>query len=146
MLLGEKKCHTVKALAVSNTQRLLLYLSECWVGKTHDYRMLLEEFPPAEPWFTKFRLRVDLGFIGIEKDYRCKELFIPHKKPKKKELTPEQKAENKVLASQRIVVEHALAGLKRYRILSDRLRMHNLTIYNVTLGVCAGLWNYYLST
>lgn len=81
----------------------------------------------------------------MEKDYSCQELAIPHKKPRKKELTPEQKAENKVLASQRIVVEHALAGLKRYRILSDRLRMHDLKLYDVILGVCAGLWNFYLS-
>ena len=107
--------------------------------------MLLEEFPPTEEWFTKFSLRVDLGFLGIAKDYQCNELFIPHKKPKKQELTPEQKEENRGLASKRIRVEHALAGLKRYRILSDRLRMHNLTTYNVILGVCAGLWNYYLS-
>ena len=107
--------------------------------------MLLEEFPPGERWFAAFRLRVDLGFLGIEKDFVCKELFIPHKKPPKKELTLEQKAENKLLASKRIVVEHALAGLKRYRILSDRLRMHDLQLYDVILGVCAGLWNFYLS-
>ena len=107
--------------------------------------MLLEEFPPEEHWFAEFRLRVDLGFLGIEKDFICKELFIPHKKPKKKELTLEQKAENKLLASKRIVVEHALAGLKRYRILSDRLRLHDLELYDVILGVCAGLWNFYLS-
>ena len=58
---------------------------------------------------------------------------------------PGTKAENKILASKRIVVEHALAGLKRYRILSDRLRMHDLGFYDVILGVCAGLWNFYLS-
>jgi hypothetical protein len=88
---------------------------------------------------------VDLGFLGIATDYECKEVLIPHKKPRKQELTLEQKAENKVLASERIVVEHAHAGLKRYRILSDRLRMHNLVLYDVVLGVCAGLWNFYLS-
>jgi hypothetical protein len=115
------------------------------VGKTHDYRMFQVEFPPAQPWFEHFRLRVDLGFLGLANDYVCKELLIPHKKPRKQELTPEQKAENKVLASQRIVVEHAHAGLKRYRILSDRLRMHNFVLYDVVLGVCAGLWNFYLS-
>jgi len=74
------------------------------------------EFPPAENWFAEFQVRVDLGFIGIDKDYVCKELLIPHKKPKKQELTPEQKAENKLLASERIVVEHSIAGLKRYRL------------------------------
>ena len=103
------------------------------------------EFPPAANWFADFRVRVDLGFLGIEKDDICKDLLIPHKKPQKQELTPEQKAENKLLASERVVVEPSIAGLKRYRILSDRLRMHDLDLYNVTLGVCAGLWNFRLS-
>jgi hypothetical protein len=132
-------------VTLSNATRKLLYLSPCWVGKTHDYRMFQVEFPPEQPWFEQFRLRVDLGFLGIATDYKCKEVLIPHKKPRKQELTPEQKAENKVLASERIVVEHAHAGLKRYRILSDRLRMHNLELYDGVLGVCAGLWNFYLS-
>ncbi len=97
-------------------------------------------------WSLKAGLTCDLlGFVGIEKDYSGKELFSPHKKPKKKELTLEQKVDNKVLASKRIVVEHVRAGLKRYHILSDRLRMHNLTTYKVTLGVGAGRWNCYLS-
>lgn len=107
--------------------------------------MLLEEFPPEENWFEEFRVQVDLGFFGIEKDYACKELSIPHKKPKKKELATEQKVENKLLASKRVRVEHALAGLKRYRILSDRLRMQDFKFYDVILGICAGLWNFYLS-
>ena len=107
--------------------------------------MFQSEFPPAQPWFERFRLRVDLGFLGIEKDDVGKEILIPHKKPRKPELTSAQKAENQVLASQRIVVEHAHAGLKRYRILADRLRMHNFVLSDVVLGVCAGLWNFYLS-
>ncbi len=135
----------MKALALTNPQRVILYVSACWVGKTHDYRMLLEEFPSNERWFEEFQVRVDLGFFGMEKDFVCKELSIPNKKPKKQELTSEQKAENKLLASKRIAVEHALAGLKRYRILSDRLRIHDFEFYDVILSVCAGLWNFYLS-
>lgn len=107
--------------------------------------MFREEFPPEQNWFADFCVRVDLGFLGFEQDYVCKELLIPHKKPKKQELTQTQKEENKVLASKRIVVEHAIAGMKRYRILADRLRMHDLELYDVILGVCAGLWNFYLS-
>ena len=132
-------------MTLSPPARKLRYVSPCWVGKTHDYRMFQGEFPPAQPWFEPFRLRVDLGFLGIATDYKCKEVLIPHKKPRKQDLTPEQKAENKVLASRRIVVEHAHAGLNRYRILSDRLRMHNFVLYDVVLGGCAGLWNFYLS-
>ncbi len=133
-------------MTLSTPARKLLYLSPCWVGKIHDYRMFQSEFPPEQPWFERFCLRVDLGFLGMAKDYVCKEILIPHKKPRKQELTPVQKEENQRLASQRIVVEHAHAGLKRYRILADRLRMHDFALYDVVLGVCAGLWNFYLSS
>jgi hypothetical protein len=145
MLLWEKKCHTLKELMVTNPQRYILFLSNCWVGRTHDYRLIKEEFAPTQTWFTEFELHVDLGFFGIEKDYEIKRLSIPHKKPKKKELTTEQKAENKSRASERVRVEHSIAGLKRYRILSDRLRMHDLDLYNDVLGICAGLWNFRLN-
>jgi DDE superfamily endonuclease len=129
---------------LSNPQRRVLYVSRCRVGKTHDYRMFKAEFPPAQAWFKNFRVRVDLGFLGLEKDYVCKELSVPHKKKKKQELSSAQKDKNKLLASERIFVEHAIGGMKRYRILSDRLRVHDVELYNDILGVCAGLWNFYL--
>ncbi len=129
---------------MSNPAKRILYLSECWVGKTQDYGMFQREFPPGQAWFTELRVRLDFGVVGFDKDYKCKELFIPHKKPKQQELTPEQKAENKVRAGERIVVEHSIAGLKRYRILSDRLRCPERDLYNQVLGLCAGLWNFKL--
>lgn len=132
-------------MVLSNAQRLILYLSLCWVGKTHDYGMFKAEFPPEKNWFEKHRVRVDLGFLGLEKDYSCKELFIPHKKKKKQELSAEQKEENKSFAKERIAVEHAIGGMKRYRILSERLRVHDVELHDVILGVCAGLWNFYLT-
>jgi hypothetical protein len=135
----------VKALNLCNPDKRILYLSNCWVGKTHDYAMFKMEFPPGQPWFVNLNVRLDLGFVGFEKKYECKKLFLPHKKPKKQELTSEQKAENKQLASERVIVEHSIAGLKRYRILSDRLRMHDLNLYNQVLGICAGLWSFRLS-
>lgn len=107
--------------------------------------MFKQEFPPEQSWFADLNVRLDLGFVGFDKDYACKQLYLPHKKPRKQELTPEQKAENKLLAGERIVVEHSIAGLKRYRILADRLRMHDLDLYNQVLGICAGLWNFRLS-
>jgi len=135
----------VKVVILSNPQQKVLYVSPCWVGKTHDYRMFREEFPPTENWFERFRLRVDLGFLGLEKDYQCQELFLPHKKKKQQELSAKQKEENRQRASERIFVEQAIGGMKRYRILSDRLRLHDLELYNTILGVCAGLWNFYLT-
>jgi len=50
------------------------------------------------------------------------------------------------MASERIKIEQSISGLKRYRILSERLRIQSLDFYDKILGVCAGLWNFYLSS
>ena len=68
--------------------------------------MFKEEFPPEQDWFKNHCVRVDLGFLGIEKDYAFKELLLPNKKKKNQELSLEQKSENKSLASERIVIAH----------------------------------------
>ena len=107
--------------------------------------MFKQEFPPDQDWFKEFRVRVDLGFLGMDKDYTCQELFLPNKKKKKQDLSPEEKEENRQMASERIRIEHAIGGMKRYRILSDRLRVQDVRLYNTVLGVCAGLWNFYLT-
>lgn len=114
-------------------------------GKTHDYRMLKEEFPPSTNWFKNFSIRLDLGHLGFEKDYVCKSVYLPAKAKKTVPLTTIQKASNRELSSQRIGIEHSISGLKRYRIWSDRLRVHDIEGHDSTLEVCAGLWNFYLS-
>ena len=111
----------------------------------HDFKLLKIEFPPEQEWFKSFKVRVDLGYLGMAKEYECKSLSIPHKKPKKQELSALEKLENRSFAEERVPVEHAIGGMKRYRILSDRLRMHDFGLYDVVLEVCAGLWNFQLS-
>ncbi|MSP27795.1 MAG: hypothetical protein EXR80_05000 [Methylococcales bacterium] len=51
------------------------------------------------------------------------------------------KSQNKQIASVRIKVEHSIGSMKRYRILSDRLRTRFIDLYDDMLGLCAGLWN-----
>ena len=142
---GKKKGHTVKSLIISTLDRYIHYVSYCWVGKTHDFTVLKEEFPPEENWFDPFIIRIDLGYQGFEKEYPDVEIYIPNKKPKGGELTAEQKEENKKLARQRIKIEHAIGGMKRYDILSNVCRIHSWKIYNDILAVTAGLWNYFIS-
>ena len=132
-------------MIISDKRTKIRYLSHYRVGKTHDYRFLKEEFPPKQNWFAKFNVRVDLGYLGIVKDYVCKSIMIPHKKSKKHQLTDQQKRENQSFAAERVAVEHSLDGLKRYRFLSDRLRTLDLDLYDNILQVCAGLWNFYLA-
>jgi DDE superfamily endonuclease len=138
----EKKSHTVKMLVISSVTRAILYLSLAYVGKSHDYAILKACFPPKKKWFKKFEIFVDMGFQGFADKYVCKKLSIPNKKKKKQELPPEQKQENKEMASERIVVEHSIGGMKRYLILSNRARNKDWELYNNIAGVCAGLWNF----
>jgi len=136
----------VKSMIISDKSRRIGYISKCTVGRQHDYSFLKQLFPPEIPWFKNFYIKVDLGYLGIMKDYVCKGVSIPHKKPRKGELTEVQKAENKVMASERIPVEHSIGGIKRYQILSNRLRIHSFKLYDDILGICAALWNFTLFT
>jgi DDE superfamily endonuclease len=106
---------------------------------------LKEEFPPEQDWFAKFTMRLDSGYQGFLTDYKYKKAYLPHKKKKDKELTDEQKAENKAGASERIIVEHSIGGLKRFRVLSERARIRDWELFDQIIGVCAGLWNYMLN-
>jgi hypothetical protein len=132
-------------MVLSTDNKKIAYISLSYSGKIHDYTLLKKEFSSKQNWFENFTLQVDLAYFGINTAYKIKEVLIPHKNPKGKELTEEQKEENKVLASQRIKVEHSISGLKRYRILVDRLRIHLIDLYDNIVGVCAGLWNFNLS-
>lgn len=131
-------------MLISGKDTRIKYISNCWVGKTHDYSMLKEEFPPEESWFNELKVRIDLGYLGFKKDYLCKEVIMPKKSSKLHKLTESDKIENKNKAKERIYVEHSICGIKRYRILSDRLRIHDSELYNDILEVCSGLWNFYL--
>jgi len=64
-------------------------------------------------------LWLDSGFTGVQKDYPEINIMMPKKKPKGKELTDIEKIQNKAINSARIVVEHVIGGIKRFRI--DRL-------------------------
>jgi len=48
--------------------------------------------------------------------------MIPQKRPRGKALTLEQKQENKVISGIRIVVEHAINGIKRFGAMSNTYR------------------------
>jgi len=139
---GKKKCHCLKTMVIGTVDRIVKYISRSVAGKVHDYRLLKEDFPPEENWFSEVSLLADSGYTGIDKDYKSQSTTIPIKKPRKAELSRESKEHNKQLSSVRIIIEHIIGGIKRYRVLSDRLRMHDIDLYDDFMGVCAGLWNF----
>jgi IS5 family transposase len=84
----------------------------------------------------------DKGYQGIQALH--KNSRTPDKKPKKKELTSEQKQANRQLAQQRIVIEHIHRRLKIFRILSSRYRNRRRRL-GLRLNLIAGIYNYELS-
>lgn len=111
--------------------------------------MLQKEFPPAFAWFIGLTVRLDLGFQGFANLYSCEHLHIPYQRKRTKkqvsnELTLEQKEHNKKSSQERIVVEHAIGGMKRYRMLEHRNRLKSKRTMDQVIGACAALWNFSL--
>jgi len=138
-------------MVLSNKSRYIYYVSNLYVGKENDFGIFKSEFKPGLGWFKKYKVIVDLGFIGIDKYYEIKELMIGHKRKRKSKnnpnpkLTSEQKSWNTLVSKERIYVEHAIGGMKRFRMLVNRSRGKCIELKNDILGICAGLWNHKLN-
>jgi len=124
-------------LMVAIEERLVRYLSQTWAGRTHDKRICDEEgyrFPPGCVLFK------DTGFQGFEPERVC--TYQPKKKPRGQELSPADKAENTMIASIRILVEHVIAGVKRCRIVRDIFRNTTAHFDDLVMEIACGLHNF----
>jgi len=141
----------MKALVMSDFARTILFLSCIVAGSKHDYTLMKEIFDPTSAWFKKIHVWLDLGFQGAQKDYPDARIHLPHKKPKKSknnpdpQLTPDQKKENRKQAAVRVVVEHAIGGMKCFHCLTHRIRNHLDYFVDYFFSLSAGLWNHKIS-
>jgi len=73
---------------------------------------------------------------------------LPHKKPNKSKhnpnptLTEKQKKENKEMSRERVIVEHVIGGMKRYRCLVDKFRNKKEGVKDLFSFLAAILWNF----
>ena len=75
-------------------------------------------------------------FSGDKAYQGGKNITTPQKKKPKRELTQQQKDENKVLSSNRIFIEHLIRLLKIFRIARERFRLKLDTYEQVILTIC----------
>lgn len=142
---GKKKTHTRKNTVISDDNKRFLVVSPTKNGKMHDKKQLdkeggLDNIPPDVTIWT------DTGFQGIRKALKNNnDVMMPKKKPRGGSLTTEEKEENKAISSIRIVVEHAICGLKRFRCLTDVYRNKN-GVDDMFIFLSAGLWNFHLAS
>lgn len=138
---GKKKRHTRSHLALTDPERKILVFSRAYAGRHNDKGILNQE-GWAEWIPDEIPIQADLGFFGLQNEVVNVEL--PHKKPRGGALSDEQKAENRALASERVVCEHAFAGLKRYGIAYQVYRNRKAGFDDRSMFTAAGLWNFYL--
>ena len=142
---GKKKRHTIKNLTICDEEKKIKLLTSTKPGSKHDYGMTKEEeFPNHIPKWVEVHL--DNGFEGMDKDYNHLKIFKPKKKPKGKPLPNNQKKRNTGLSSIRVIVEHAIGGIKRMNIVSNIYRNRVRDFEDQVMLISSGLWNYHLST
>ena len=65
-----------------------------------------------------------------------KNISTPQKKPRKGELTSEQKVRNKEFSSKRIFVEHVIRLVKIFRVAQQRFPLNSRSYEQVILTIC----------
>lgn len=143
---GKKRCHTVKNTIISDSKRYIHFLGPTTQGNVHDLDLLRIDFHPRFEWFSTFDCIMDLGYIGFARDYTTKSLKMPLKATRKRpKLNATQKQHNKAINQQRIWVEHAIGGMKRFACLVNRFRNRKIPLFDdLIIRVCAGIWNLHL--
>jgi hypothetical protein len=126
---GKKQQHTFKSQIVTLPPgRDIVDATTGAKGPTSDislFRQQQSRFAPAQGFDG------DTAYVGAEN------VQTPHKKPKGKELTAQQKAENKEFSStRRIFVEHLIRLVRIFRVAKERFRLHPDSYEQVILTVC----------
>jgi hypothetical protein len=134
---GKKKQHTVKNLVITEKQtKKVKALSTTVEGKRHDKALADETgygFPAGSVLYKH------TGFQGYEPaGITTKQ---PQKKPRGRELTAAEKAENREISRERIGIEHSLGGVKLYRIVREALRQHLEGFADLVMENACGLHN-----
>ena len=136
---GKRKRHMQKAI-VGTQGRHIGYLGPSKRGARHDKRLLdqrrLMPFIPPN-----VSVLLDSGFQGVRHPGAC----LPHKATKKRPLTGEQRQWNKLLASLRVEVEHAIGGMKRLGAVAGVYRNRIPNTHDRLNLLAAGIWNYFIA-
>jgi hypothetical protein len=125
---GKKKAHTFKnQITVLPQGQDIVDIIAGEPGPLSDITL----FSQGQKGFTPHqKFQGDKGYIGEPS------IKTPTKKPKKRELTPDQKSQNKEMASSRIFVEHLIRVLKIFRVASERFRLNPRKYEKIIMTIC----------
>jgi hypothetical protein len=108
-------------------------------GPTHDFALYKRsKLKPHE----ELEMLADSGYQGLDKLHQKSQ--TPKKKPKKVQLTKDERRANRELSRRRIVVENVIRSLKIFRILLERYGNRRRR-FSLRFNLIAGLYNFELS-
>lgn len=131
---GKKKRHTIKTEVIVTERGKFVSRSKPAPGRVSD--ITVRRRGPKLPEGS--RAHADSGYQGLQHDHP--DTDIPYKKSKRRPLTRDERAYNRGLSRFRVRVEHAIARLKSFRILSERYR-YPRAAYAAKFGIIAGVLN-----
>ena len=153
---GKKKAFTLNTNVITDTNKRILWIGKTAPGSTHDLTLLKED-PPDLGILTRIMsdgdtpernrpvLYVDKGYQGISEHYPGADTRQPAKRRRNSDgpaggLTAEELARNKEINGVRVLVEHAIGMIKRYRI-TTRPYCGTPEELNEELNIISGLVN-----
>ncbi len=101
----------------------------------HDFTLFLRS---RLPFLRQTQCLADHGYLGLVKCHSNSRL--PKKKSKYHPLTPEQRASNRQLAKEWLMIEHIMGRMKVFRILSKRYRNRRKR-FGLRFNLIAALYN-----
>jgi len=107
-------------------------------GKRHDFRLFKESRIKIHE---SIKALTDNGYQGLQKIHN--KTFMPKKKSKKRPLTQEERRQNRELSSQRVVNEHVIGKIKRFKIVTDRYRNRRKR-FGLRFNLIVGVYNFEL--
>ena len=125
---GKKSNHTFKSqIIIMPDGRDIVDVVAGEPGPKSDLTLFREERSQFDP---QQRFKGDKAYVGEAL------ITTPIKKPRNRELTTEQKEQNKAFSAKRIFVEHRIRSLKIFRVVQERFRLNPQKYEQVVLTIC----------
>ena len=121
-----------------NKKNRAIICTEYANGKKHDFSIYKESQIHLHQ---DINAVTDTGYLGLQKLHQNTDM--PKKRSKNHPLTKEDKQRNRDLSSQRVLNEHVIGSVKRFKIIADRYRNRRKR-FGLRFSLIAGIHNYEL--
>lgn len=136
---GKKKRHTIKTQISSNKNGIIFDTFGGVEGKRHDF-VTFQDSPADKIFPEEIGFEVDRGYQGIGKLLPKRTCYFPFKASREHPLTELQKMINRLINRSRVIGEHVISRLKKFRILKEIFR-NKLMKYPRIFKQIAGIVN-----